>query len=207
MVAWDTICKPTQFGGLRVKDLRLQGLALRARWCWLRRTDPSRPWQGLPAIKDPEANEVFQSLAQFAVGEGDRILFWRDKWINGRNVEEIAPDVAALVPTRRKNMRMVKEALLEDVWLLDVAGELSIDEWMQCTLLWEELRRVPRDGDRPDQITWKGSVSRKYSTRRTYNMLCIGRITWSMAKPIWRSFAPLKCKIFGWLALKRRLWT
>jgi hypothetical protein len=104
-------------------------------------------------------------------------------------------------------MRMVKEALLEDAWLLDVAGELSIDEWMQCTLLWEELRRVPRDGNRPDQITWKGSVSRQYSTRRTYNMLCIGRITWSMAKPIWRSSAPLKCKIFGWLALKRRLWT
>jgi hypothetical protein len=65
LVAWDTICKPTRFGGLGIKDLRLQGLALRARWCWLRRTDPSRPWQGLPAINDQEANEVFQSLAQF----------------------------------------------------------------------------------------------------------------------------------------------
>jgi hypothetical protein len=28
-----------------------------------------------------------------------------------------------------------------------------------------------------------------------------------MAKPIWRSFAPPKCKIFGWLAIRRRLWT
>ncbi|XP_071678352.1 uncharacterized protein [Lolium perenne] len=28
-----------------------------------------------------------------------------------------------------------------------------------------------------------------------------------MAKPVWRSFAPLKCKIFGWLALRYRLWT
>jgi hypothetical protein len=59
MVAWDTICKPTRLGGLGVKDLRLQGLALRVRWCWLRRTDPLRPWQGLPALNDPEANEVF----------------------------------------------------------------------------------------------------------------------------------------------------
>jgi hypothetical protein len=42
MVAWDTICKPIQLGGLGVKDLRLQGLALRVRWCWLRRTDPAR---------------------------------------------------------------------------------------------------------------------------------------------------------------------
>jgi hypothetical protein len=37
LVTWDTICKPTQFGGLGVKDLRLQGLALRVRWIWLRR--------------------------------------------------------------------------------------------------------------------------------------------------------------------------
>jgi hypothetical protein len=59
LVAWDTICRPTQFGGLGVKDLRLQGLALRVRWCWLRRTDPSRPCQGLPAFNYSKANEVF----------------------------------------------------------------------------------------------------------------------------------------------------
>lgn len=28
-----------------------------------------------------------------------------------------------------------------------------------------------------------------------------------MATPIWKSFAPLKCKIFGWLATKYKLWT
>jgi hypothetical protein len=44
-------------------------------------------------------------------------------------------------------------------------------------------------------------------TSAIYDMLCQGRITWAMAKPIWRSFAPLKCKIFGWLALRYRLWT
>jgi hypothetical protein len=122
-------------------------------------------------------------------------------------VDEIAPEVAALVPTRRKNVRKVSDALVEDSWLSDVSGELSIEGWMQCTLLWEQLGRVPRDDSRPDQITWKGSASRRYSARETYNMLCMGRITWSMAKPIWGSFAPLKCKIFGWLAIKRRLWT
>jgi hypothetical protein len=48
LVAWDVVCKPMSLGGLRVKNLKLQGLALRARWQWLRRTDPDRPWQGLP---------------------------------------------------------------------------------------------------------------------------------------------------------------
>jgi hypothetical protein len=66
-----------------------------------------------------------------------------------------------------------------------MSGELSIEGWMQCTLLWEQLGRVPRGDSRPDQITWKGSALRRYSARETYNMLCMGRITWSMAKPIW----------------------
>jgi hypothetical protein len=52
LVAWECISKPTRYGRLGVKDLKLQGLALRARWEWLRRTDPSRPWQGLPMISD-----------------------------------------------------------------------------------------------------------------------------------------------------------
>ncbi|KAM0890036.1 hypothetical protein ACQ4PT_027328 [Festuca glaucescens] len=59
LVAWKSICKPKEFGGLGVKDLRLQGLALRVRWHWLRRTDQERPWQGLPGLNDPEAAGVF----------------------------------------------------------------------------------------------------------------------------------------------------
>jgi hypothetical protein len=52
LVAWDRICKPKEFGGLGIRNLRMQGLAMRIRWEWLRRTDPARPWQGLPMIKD-----------------------------------------------------------------------------------------------------------------------------------------------------------
>jgi hypothetical protein len=130
MVAWDTICKPTRLGGLGVKDLRLQGLALRVRWCWLRRKDPLRPWQGLPALNDLEANEVFQNLAVFRVGNGESTLLWTDRWINGRSAGDIAPEVMSLVPTRRRNARKVSEALQEDAWISDVEGDLSIDGWM-----------------------------------------------------------------------------
>jgi hypothetical protein len=62
LVSWQQICRPICYGGLGVKDLRMQGLALRVRWEWLRRSDPDRPWQGLPMVKDTAAVEVFNSL-------------------------------------------------------------------------------------------------------------------------------------------------
>jgi hypothetical protein len=52
--------------------------------------------------KDQEALQVFQSFAKIEVGEGNMVLFWQDRWINGRRIEEIAPLLMPLVPTRRK---------------------------------------------------------------------------------------------------------
>jgi hypothetical protein len=83
LVAWESVCQPYEFGGLGVKNLRLQGLALRVRWEWLRRMDLLRPWQGLPHWKDKPAAEAFHSLVKIRVGKGDRVLFWRDRWLDG----------------------------------------------------------------------------------------------------------------------------
>jgi hypothetical protein len=190
-----------------VKDLRLQGLALRVRWMWLRRTDPERPWHGLPSLNDPAVAEVFQSLARFSVGDGRLILFWRDRWISGFTAEELAPEVFAKVPSRRKNTRVVAEALEGDAWLDDIPGEMTADLWRQCLELWEAVETVERDISRPDHISWKGTESGVYTAKGTYEMLCQGSVRWSMSRPVWGSFAPMKCKIFAWLALKYRVWT
>jgi hypothetical protein len=43
-VNWAKVCRPTSMGGLGVQDLHRAGIALRTRWLWLQRTDPSCPW-------------------------------------------------------------------------------------------------------------------------------------------------------------------
>jgi hypothetical protein len=78
-------------------------------------------------MHDAQAVEVFQSLARFTIGDGRRVLFWRNRWIDGRTAEEIAPAVVALVPTRRKNNRIVSEAINENAWIADIAGELLVE--------------------------------------------------------------------------------
>jgi hypothetical protein len=78
LVAWDQLYNPLEFGGLGIKDLKLQILALRVRWQWLQHTDMHRPWQGLPLLKDTAGRALFDSLVQIEVGYGRRVLFWRE---------------------------------------------------------------------------------------------------------------------------------
>jgi hypothetical protein len=207
LVSWEQICTPVQFGGLGVKDLRLQGIALRTRWQWLRRTDPDRPWQGLPMMTDRDAYEVFQSLVKITVGDGKTVRFWRDRWIEGESVEDIAPLVFSAVSTRRKNCRTVEVAMTDNRWTTDLTSPPDHDMAVQLVRLWYKVNCVQRDIMTPDVFSWPWSNSGQYSAKSTYAMLCHGRVRSATSDCVWKSGAPLKCQIFGWLALQHRVWT
>lgn len=142
LVSWNTICLPHCYGGLGVKNLKLQALSLRVRWEWLRRTDDERPWQGLKLVPDIEAREVFNSLVSISVGDGKKKLFWRDHWINGRAVADIALSILAIVPTRTQNMRMVHQAFGSRRWERDVPEELNFTMHMQLYPLQQAISLV-----------------------------------------------------------------
>jgi hypothetical protein len=158
-------------------------------------------------VLDPEVVEVFQSLARIKVGDGRKVFFWKDHWINGRLADQIAPLVFSTVSTRRRNSRLIAEALLENEWLADIDMDLSVEGCAQCVRLWEEIEAVPRDSQIPDSFFWTGSASGTYSAKDTYRMLCQGSTQFNMYEAIWKSFAPPKGKIFAWLAVRYRLWT
>jgi hypothetical protein len=43
LVAWGRVCRPLQLGGLGICSLKKLSWALRMRWLWLQKTEPSRP--------------------------------------------------------------------------------------------------------------------------------------------------------------------
>lgn len=69
LVAWSRVCRPKELGGLGVLNLHTQGIALRLRWEWLRRTDNSKPWQGLAMSADKEMQAAFASLVHWGAME------------------------------------------------------------------------------------------------------------------------------------------
>lgn len=91
-VAKEMVCRPKDLSGLGIIDL------LRLRWDWLRKYDPSWTWVNLPSPTDKVMHTLFRASTLPVVSDCSRTLFWRDHWIHGLCVQQIAPAVFAAVP-------------------------------------------------------------------------------------------------------------
>lgn len=100
LVAWPTVCRPTDYGGLGIIDLKLAGFALRTRWLWLQRTDGERAWSALQMDFEPEVRALFSASVEFIVGNGLKALFWGDNWIDGKSVSQLAPTLSTVISNR-----------------------------------------------------------------------------------------------------------
>jgi hypothetical protein len=54
--------------------------ALRMRWLWLHKTDPTHPWAQLPFHVPNKVWAFFSIVLLSEVGNGANTLFWTDKW-------------------------------------------------------------------------------------------------------------------------------
>jgi hypothetical protein len=95
---------------LGVLDLGTFGYALRMRWEWLARTDPSRMWVSVPY----KSERIVQAL------------FWEDRWLDGQSIASRAPLLILAVAKRVRQNRLVSEALSSDRWIADITGSLSV---------------------------------------------------------------------------------
>ena len=102
MVAWATVCRPTELGGLGVSNLKLASFALQARWLWLQKTDQDRAWSQLPIKTSPEVLAFFKASTYTLIGDGHQALFWEDKRIHGESIPDIAPCLCQFVPPRTR---------------------------------------------------------------------------------------------------------
>jgi hypothetical protein len=106
---------------------------------------------------------MFDASVSVQVGSGGQALFWSDRWIEGSSVLQLAPDVWAAVPKRITRMRTVSEGLLNEQWIRDIQGSLSIAALSQHVRLWDRLQGFQLQQDVPDKFIWKWSPNQQYS--------------------------------------------
>ena len=207
LVSWDKVQWPLEYGGLGIHNLEVFGWALRIRWLWAQKTDPNRPWAGLPIQVPAKAKALFDMAIDAVVGDGESILFWTDRWLNGGTLAELAPNVFRTVPKRVRKSRTIAQALQNRGWVQDIRGALTVQVLMEYLQVWDLMDGVILQQGVPDQFRWKLSQSGSYSSKTAYAACFVGSIRFPPWKRIWKSWAPLRCKFFLWLAIKQRIWT
>jgi hypothetical protein len=83
--------------------------------------EEDKPWKDLDYVIAEEAEEMFQSCIKCKVGNGERLQFWTNMWINGRSVEQLAPNLMPFVALVAKVMTVV-EVLHADSWIAAIRG-------------------------------------------------------------------------------------
>lgn len=83
---------------------------------------------------------------------------------------------------------------------------MSIPAIVDYFYLWTTMENVVLT-DQPDKTVWRWTPDGTYNARSAYNMMHTGAIKFRGHTLIWKTWAPLRVKIFLCLALKHRHWT
>lgn len=207
LVSWSSVCRPRHLGGLGLPNLVILGRTLRIRWQWLQRSWSTRPWGRLHNQTTQAEEIMFKASIVVRVGNGEKTLFWEDRWLDGRSIQGLAPSIANMVNLTIRKHRTVAQALLGHSWILDIEGRLEDVSILEFLRLWDTLQPIQLSQDEIDSVLWQWEPSGCYSAKSAYRAFFVGSIGFPCAKAIWKARAPLKCKIFLWLAIRRRCWT
>ncbi|WVZ64257.1 LOW QUALITY PROTEIN: hypothetical protein U9M48_013807 [Paspalum notatum var. saurae] len=206
-VSWTVVARPCELGGLGVLDMRLMSLALQVRWLWLQRNldDGDRAWVELPLKVAPKVQYLLQASVHFVVDNGQRTLFWQDNWIGGKSVVDVAPALLWFMSKRTKSTQTVAAALHDGRWIREIRGGLSIQAIVQYLKPWDLIRDVRLIQSTQDRAVWRWSRDGRFSVHSAYRLLHEGSIHQPEVAIIWKTWAPLRVKIFLWLAWRKRI--
>jgi hypothetical protein len=139
--------------------------------------------------------DAFAASTSMVVGNGESALFWEDRWLDGKSIKEIAPEVYALISKRCRKQRTVQQALVERSWITDIGGAPSALALWQYVQLWIRLRDVLLSPDQ-DRLVWHWTTDGQYSSSSCYDALFQGAILSGSWRLNWKSWAPPRVKFF-----------
>lgn len=234
-MAWEDVTTPKKSGGLGLSKIQHVNDALLLKWSWRYRNEGSSLWKKVvlgchgssntwslfpcsPSInscwkfivKNGEKNlwngKPLNSFFVGTVGDGKNFHFWVDAWLYDEPLRILYPHLYrieknkwALICDRIK----VTEGRKTMVWDWSVAPNSP----QQITELFNLLAVIYdfewKGGD--DKWEWSTAPDGLFSVKKAKNQMLNDSIDpnrWYMS---WSGWAPLKCKIMAWRAIRNRL--
>ena len=219
LVAWETVQKPKDKGGLGVINLRLHNDALLMKHLHKFYNHADIPWIQLIWFKYyqdkvPHAsrevgsfwwkdvmrlNNLYRSCSRCIVGDGSTVCFWEDRWTDNILSTDF-PRIASFSKSEHVSVQQVMQTQdMEDMFHLP----LSVQALEELNDLQTVIQEVTYDENRDDK--WQPLCGIDFSARKYYEHI-YGTLE---AHPIFQQIHKSRCtprvKFFVWLVLVDRL--
>lgn len=162
----------------------------------------------LNSINQP-LGEFYDQNLKLSVGNGRRILFWSDAWLNGRSLKEDYPRLYSLSTEKEESLLQMSAKKSLGVWQFQFRRSLLAWEEEEVKRLSGFLESSPALREEiEDSCSWLAANSGKFSISSVWGW-------WTAAKEpglrmpagVWASLAPPKMQFFCWLAWRGRVKT
>jgi hypothetical protein len=70
-------------------------------------------------------------------------MFWTDRWLGEKNIEELDPNPLKTVTKRAIKQHMVADANAGRRWVSDIKGALSVPVFREYLLIWDLVDDFP----------------------------------------------------------------
>jgi hypothetical protein len=121
-------------------------------------------------------------------------------------VKDIAPALLEFVSRRDIKETSVAAAMENRSWIRQITGGITVPAIMEYLRLWDILTTITL-GEGEDKLIWRWTADGTYSSKLAYRALFTAANPVYGCPMIWGTWAPLRVKIFLWLAIRRRHWT
>jgi hypothetical protein len=168
---------------------------------WVRR------WYGASGITDPPSREdtpawrafkqlfaTYRGITNVRVGDGETTSFWFDNWHAAGPLFACTP---ALLSHCTNPAITVADAFRERRLLLPLQPRLTVTAQGQLGSLVGSLQHAALSSD-PDARLLPGGTA--FSTAAAYRIMCTTGVALPLADYNWENFAPLKVRVFFWIA-------
>jgi hypothetical protein len=129
---------------------------------------------------------LFHASTRISLGNGEKALFWHDRWLQGKTPKEIAPNLFKIA--HFKNRTVAKE-LTNKSWIRTVQKITSSHQLWEFENLWMLVRDTNLHGTEKDAIIWRWAPNGEYSAASTYKVQYQGSYNRFQHKTIWKAKA------------------
>ena len=232
------VCKPREFGGLGIIDPKLFNLALLGKWIWRlgsaegglwkevliskyggwrslgengKGSSCSLWWKDLKEVWSPKGwGRSFEDGFKRKVGDGKKILFWKDRWLNGETLKNAFPRLFSI--SSSKDAKLSKLGFWSNgVWVLQLDWRRPFFEWEKSMAeqLSQLLLEARIDPGEVDSWMWKEGGLQTFSVNSAYNLVRKDNEedSFPIFSKLWRCKAVPSAMLTAWRVMEDKLAT